>query len=507
MNIHKNLFFSYLSDAAENHPKRIAILDTHKRTLNYQQLENAIKEKQRWLTATGLRPGNAIVALLPNAIETIILFLASMRAGLIYAPLPCTATLPEIIRWKKITKATVCLVAHSINENIQTQISTLSWKTMIITIGGTSYLDEVGNVPAESDGALVMPSSGSTGEPKAILISFARLFSAANAFLSFHHLEKTPIRFWNYLPMSYLGGLFNLTLIPLSSGGSIFVDEAFSGKTFLGFWETIERHAINALWLVPSILRGLLLLAKRVGQSRHYPAIPVCFLGTAPISLDEKKEFEKIFSILPLENYGLSETTFITSEKKETTLQSIEKSVGIVMPNVEIKFRINPENNSPEVLVKTPFLMLGYLTENGLLPPNLDEDGFIATGDYGELIDNQLKLTGRYRDIIKKGGVLVLLCEIENTVRNYPDIIDVAAVGIEHPFYGESFNLYISISDRVVDQASFVRTLKDWLHKQIAKEKWPENVIVCQHIPKTTSGKIQKHLLRQWSIKNEVHAN
>lgn len=81
--------------------------------------------------------------------------------------------------------------------------------------------------------------------------------------MKFHDLKDAQLRFWNYLPMSYLGGLFNLALIPLSTGGSLVIDETFSGKTFLQFWQTVERFDINAIWFVPTIARGLLSMAER----------------------------------------------------------------------------------------------------------------------------------------------------------------------------------------------------------------------------------------------------
>ena len=487
-----------LDQIARKHSDDIAFLDHVGRALSYQNLMRQIGYAQGWLNSMGLNPGDSVVVMLPNAIETLVLFLACVRGGFIYAPLPCTATLREVIRWKKITRAEICLIAEPVAISQQAQIKTLDWSVEIIKMGGELEWPACKHLPIYENSGLVLATSGSTGEPKAMLLSCDRLWLSANAFLSFHTLQETQLRFWNYLPMSYLGGLFNLALIPLAAGGSAYIDDAFSGKTFLGFWQTVGRYDINSLWLVPSILRGLLTLSHRSGQDRFYSRIKHCFLGTAPIFLEEKNRFSSVFGIMPYENYGLSETTFISSESKNNLSARLEGGVGEIMPQIKIKCKTpgkEGERAVSEIYVKTPFSFMGYLSENGLTPPAMDEDGYIATGDFGHLVDNQLVLTGRGRDIIKKGGVLILLREIEQLSVSYFNVVEAAAVSIEHPFYGESYNLYIRLQDPIENKNEFLNLFSAWVHTQIFKEKWPEKILICNEFPRTASGKIQKHIL------------
>src|SRR3990167_4155198 len=118
------------------------------------------------------------------------------------------------------------------------------------------------------------------------------------------------------------------------------------------------------------------------------------------------------------------------------------------MPDVEIQLRPTKNNEEKivtEIWVKTPFSMLGYLNEEGLCETQYDDQGFMPTGDFGKMLDGQLRVTGRHRDIIKKGGVLILLREIEQIVSAFPKVKEAAAVKVDHPFYGESFDLYLCI--------------------------------------------------------------
>lgn len=490
-------FIKDFMQLAEKQPDKVAVLDEAGRNLNYRKLANYVEYAQVLLSKKGVKSGDTVVALLPNAIETLIMFLACLRGGYTYAPLPCTSTVAEVQQWKELTQSHICLTANPVSNSVKEQLADMNWITLNISIGDNFDWLGVGTAAPNAVGRVLVASSGSTGDPKAIVLDGDRLWSAGCAFLQYHQIESTEIRFWNYLPMSYLGGLFNLGLIPLAAGGSIFIDEPFSGKTFLTFWSTVERFKINSLWLVPSILRGLLTLAERVGQAMPPTCVERCYLGTAPISMQEKQKFSQVFGIETFENYGLSETTFITSEGGHGLALRREGSVGGVMPNIDVKLSKDDVDGVTlnEILVRTPFMMLGYLNRQGGVELPIDEDGFFRSGDYGRLVDGQLLITGRRRDIIKKGGILIPLREIEVIAEGIDGILEAVAVRLSHPFYGESYELYIRANQSVLDEKIFVNHFSIQLHKLLARHKWPERILICNEFPRTASGKVQKHLL------------
>ena len=105
-----------------------------------------------------------------------------------------------------------------------------------------------------------------------MLINTDKLWSSGYYFMKHHNLLDTPLRFWNYLPMSYLGGLFNLLLIPLITKGSSIISETFNGRTYLNFWQTIQKFDINAIWFTPSIVRGLSTFAQRMSEEERMEA-------------------------------------------------------------------------------------------------------------------------------------------------------------------------------------------------------------------------------------------
>jgi acyl-coenzyme A synthetase/AMP-(fatty) acid ligase len=471
----------------------------HELKITYQEMSILIDRFLILFEQHGVRPGDTILSLLPNSAEAVVCFLATVKGGYGYAPLSCFATDREVAKWCTLVKPKLCIKMDSINF---ASLDTFRNSSMINLKcdGDFNWLPPLlenhavisGNSPK-----LYLSTSGTTGEAKAMVLDGNTLWSSGHAFAEFHNLQLKNPRFWNYLPMSYLGGLFNLAMIPFCSGGSIVITESFNGRTLLSFWQTIDRFKIDSLWLVPTIAKGLLKIAGTINISKHLEKskhIKTCFIGTAPIALADKLRFEETFGIQILENYALSETTFLTSEASINVMNRSEASVGEILPYTSFKFEAREDTSDAfNLLVKTPFLFFGYLTGEGTVDLKLDEEGFFATGDIGFLSDsNQVVLAGRRQDVIKKGGLFVSLKEIEALMESLPYVHEAAALRIEHEFYGESYNLYVIPMDKSED---ITAKLNAWLHQNLVNYKWPEATYIRDELPKTLSGKIMKSKL------------
>lgn len=469
--------------------------EVSEKNISYSDLSELIKRANRFYKQNNLSNGDDILILLPNSIELAVLYLASVYYGLNFIPLACEVTQSDIERIFKIAKPKLCVISELVYLKLGKYIESNNLNTIAIKtdIEFNWLSDTKLHIEDDRTSKTYIPTSGTTGEPKIIVINNNALWSSGYEFLKYHNLDNSKLRFWNYLPMSYLGGLFNLLIIPLVSKGSSVITETFSGKTFLSFWQTIERFDINALWFTPSIVKGLSMLGSRISKdmrNKFAENIKASFIGTAPISLSEKQKFEKIFNLTLFENFALSETTFFTSENINSIEKRQENSVGEILPYVDLKFeKISDEIN--EIKVKTPFLFDGYLQENGNLEPNIDDDGYFHTGDLGYLNQNKtLIIQGRSRDIIKKGGYFIQLREIELLAEKNPSVKEACATKIAHDFYGESYNLYVITEDAA-------ENINQWIFDNLVKYKWPENIIIKKEFPKTPSGKIKKELLSE----------
>lgn len=471
--------------------------------LSYAQINVLVQRHLAWFRSMRLKPGDRIGALMPNSMEMLTLFFACLRGGYHFAPLACDTSSVEAESWVKLIQPARIVVGNILPDPVRAGLRHVGAECVDVIVNGRfDYLPDSATIGPAPGAKLFLFTSGTTGQPKAIVLDGDRLWSAGHAFLRHHGIGfDSRFRIWNYLPQSYLGGLFNLCLIPMTVAGSVVVDESFSGKTFLSFWQTVDRYDVSALWLVPTIVRGLLAVGERTRRHElksYKEIVRVAFIGTAPIEEVTKRRFEDLFGIPLLENYALSETTFLTSEVLRTIPARVEGSVGAPLPWVEFSFRPAAAGEADaayqEILVKTPFLLDGYLEDDSTISPVL-EDGWFATGDLGYLdAKGQLIVTGRCKDIIKKGGQFVSLREIEVVVMRHPLVKNAAATVCPHPFYGESYRLFVQMGSGATPTS--LDDVRNYLFAQVAKYKWPDQIEAVDDFPYTGSGKVRKFLLK-----------
>ena len=483
-------------------PRHVAVIDeASERSFTYADLAALLVRYIGFFEIDGRRRIRHVLSLLPNSVECLATFLATMHYGLRFAPIAPEVTPRELVSWVELIQPDLALVHDTTSEELCEALVRLGIKVHKVALDARfEWLPDGPAMSRESSehmpGQLCVTTSGSTGDPKALLFDTDRLWASGRAFVGHHGFLDADARFLNILPMSYLGGLFNLGLIPLAVGGSVVITETFSGKIFLDFWQKVERFEVTVLWLVPTIVRGLLRLSERTGKRAPCPRVQAAFLGTAPMDLESKLRFEEVFAVPLLENFALSETTFFSSETLDTRHRRCQGSVGAFLPYAEARFRPICEDDAiagaAEILVKTPFLFLGYLRSGGEVDLSLTSDGFFATGDLGHLAEpGDLVVDGRLRDIVKRGGYLVSLQEIESLAVQHPAVAEAAAVPIPHEFYGESLQLFLVLRDPA-EERSALEAVSLWLRENLVRHKWPERIEALAGLPRTASGKIRK---------------
>lgn len=501
-------FESDLYDLVNRYPNRIICLDLLGRAYSYKEFWEYLNRFRVQLVLDGVDSGDTIVSMMPNSIETFMLYLAALFNGINYCPLPCTSTVIEVSRLVTITRAKKAYILSSIPEAFTKELSSLfDLGIREIKVGeDLEWLPEKKSISVVSCGNLMIMTSSTTGDSKLVVISGDILWKAARNFVIHQKIEGSNLRFWNFLPMSYLGGLFNLGMLPIATSGSFFIGDSFTGKTFLDFWATINKYKISALWLVPSIVNGLLEVAEKIRQPK-IQSIPIAFLGTAPLSIQKKTKFKDLFSISLIESYGLTETTFIATERLLSEDGGVKFGPGELLPDIDIKlnYSFNADksclNNfqDGEILVKTPFHMIGYMDADGIISDGCDAEGFFPTGDLGYFDSGRLIITGRRKDIIKKGGLLINLAEIDNLVNGIATIVESTTLSVKHSFYGEVYWLIVVVEDK--ENFFKKNNLSKWFDQNLDKQKHPDNIVyITWRLPRTSSGKIKKNDIRKMLI-------
>ena len=507
MAVHIASFLNEFEVLSKRQPAAIAVVDARTdRDITYKELTLMILKTARLLVSFGFKRDEVLVSLLPNSLEAILVFLATIHCGGKFAPISSQSSEREINEWIKLTKARLVIVPDSILNKNKQKLKSNGSSVENISVEKIENSKFPGGelFDGTPGGEIFIQTSGTTGAPKALVHEIDVLWSAAKSWVSLHEFINAQTRFLNYLPVSYLGGLFNLCLIPLATGGSFVITQSFSGTSLLNFWSDVERFDVNTLWLVPTILRGILTLHRRTGgrHIRSYKMIKGAFIGTAMIEGQTKRDAEIAFGFSILENFALSETTFIASEVLGK-LDHDNRTVGAVLPYVDVRLRevavsdSSPPKTANEIQVKTPFLFKGYYNSNGSIMQQVDVDGYFSTGDLAMFDENNnLVLLGRSREIIKKGGYLVTLPEVEAIASQHPNVEEASAISIPHEFYGEDLMLFVVFSDKKRGKEA-IENLRVWLTEKLAKYKWPSEIKELYEMPKTASGKIQKFKLTE----------
>jgi len=487
-----------------------------------------VTKTSHWLLDHGMKPGDSLVTLLPNCVESVLLFYACASEGIRYAPAPVNChgslleTLIETVQPKIVVAATFIL-SHQ-NETLELlERSNKIKRANMSTDGRFEWLQHTSSIRVHdedksNDGKLIITTSGTTTIPKIVQWDICTLMQTAHKLVSCYPFIDATSVFFNSFSMSYLGGYLNGTLVPFIRGSSVVITDPLSGKTGLTMWHDINRFGINVLWQPPSILRLMLDDTLQHGMEL-YADMPLrmraVLTGMAPAKLELKQDFEKIFGIPVFENYALTETGFLTAEMpleiKRSDTESEEKapkklkqytvaklrqpgSVGQLMDGVEVQFRQVVENSKEqELLVKSNSMADGYLDDSGAVVSFCDHEGFVATGDAGVLVDDEVVLTSRLRDIAKRGELIIYLNDIESVAQTHPEVSAATAVRTDHRLLGESYNLFIQTHDDTDNDAENV--ISAWLRQVIPSDKWPNRIQFVRRFDRTSAGKIIKHKL------------
>jgi acyl-CoA synthetase (AMP-forming)/AMP-acid ligase II len=237
----------------------------------------------------------------------------------------------------------------------------------------------------------------------------------------------------------------------------------------------------------------------RTGEEFCRASVRHAFVGFAPLPLKVKNEFEARYGVRLVENYGLSETLFVTA--RSVAGPEGQGYVGEPLPGVRLRtVDENGETLAPgmdgEVQILTPDLMAGYLDSEGRLV-EFDASAWFSTGDVGNLDRNgSLSITGRKKDIIIRGGVNISPAAIEESLIRIPGIADVAVVSIPHALYGEDIVAVLKL-DAGVELESVLGELVSHARVNLAQHQQPARYIAIDEFPRTANGKVQKARIRE----------
>lgn len=354
-------------------------------------------------------------------------------------------------------------------------------------------------VNTRRDVASIFYTSGTEARPKGVVCTFAELMDNVPPTAEAFGITEDD-RVLDYRSFNWMSAQTMSALGPLCVGATLLLARRFSASRF---FEWVREHRATIAAGNPTIINMLVNRSAGV-TAKDVPDLRFITSSSAPLAPEQWKAFEETFGIPVCQGYGSSETGWIAASNERTVRFG---TVGKPLPYHEVA--VVDADGKPLPLGETGAIELGgdpeteyrYLAEDGSIRVN--SKGRIKTGDIGAFdADGYLRVTGRIKDLIIRGGVNISPLEIDDIVLQVPEVSEAAAVGVPDPLYGEEVVIYVALKNGAVTTADDIIA---HCRKRLPEAKTPKQVIFRDALPKTDRGKMDRSALaEEWKRANRA---
>lgn len=511
----------YVFHYARLYPEREAlVLDDQRFT--YRAVAAAVQACADGLIRLGVGKGDRVVMLSTPRPEYLIVFLATIHVGGIWLGLNPRYQRRELLPPVADSRPKVLVSMTDIEGRdyrpdiaaLRTEVSSIE---MVVSLGGTcegavsyeSLLEQAPDTPAEqarkqandavrsADTALLVYTSGTTGQPKGVMLRHSALINRARVRSHVWYVDHP--RIINYLPISHMAGTCFLSLYALIGGGTIVFRERFLAEEIPVL---IERERINALIQVPTAHQ--LVCAQPEFSQRDLSSLSWAIWSGSAIGISTLERLEGLGVELAV-SYGLTESSGgVVYSRAGLDLETLTRTIG--HPNPPGVMRLIGENGTTchpgeqgEIQVHPENVMVGYFNRPKETAEAFTADGWLKTGDVAHLEeDGSLRFVGRLSERYKSGGYNINPREIEIAIEEHPSVVQAAVIGVPDPLYQEVGCVFVvaKVGNTLTDGE-----LRDWCRARMANYKVPKHFYVRAELPLLPIGKVDKRALKS------MHAN
>ncbi|MCX7930320.1 MAG: acyl--CoA ligase [Chlorobi bacterium] len=490
--------------------------DSSRSVWTYRDFINYAARTAQFLRAYGLSPGDRFATAAHNHPETIAQYLAGWLLGCCVVPLNMTEEDSRLHYILQTSGAKLLLCRPEYESRASTFTEGLSIETILCDSRYIARVQQCDPIKLDTERseldseALLVFTSGTTGNPKGVVLVQRNLLADAQGIAQWHRITPHD-RMMCVLPIHHVNGTIVTHITPLYVGASVVLNRKFQTEHF---FPRIAAEGVTIVSVVPTLL-AFLLEANADDCGVRQKGFRHIICGAGPLTCELAARFENRYGIRIIHGYGLSETTCyscfleldLSDQEHQKWMQNYGfPSIGVPIPQNEMA--IHDPNGKPlgegergEIVIRGWNVMKGY-------DANPDANfaaftyGWFRSGDEGFFIRSSdgrpyFFITGRLKELIIRGGVNIAPLEIDEVLARAPGVRAGIAVGFEHDLYGEEVGALV-IPELGVSQEAILA----YCQQHLPFHKCPKVILFTDALPVTSTGKYQrnrvKHLFAQW---------
>ncbi|MGN8224889.1 class I adenylate-forming enzyme family protein [Gracilimonas sp. BCB1] len=515
-------FFSLLKQGIGSDKTYLTYRDAgqNRTEISYRKFYEHVLNTARFYQAKGLQPGDKIATISHNHWHTVVQYFAAWFCGLVVVPVNLGEDDNRISYILDNAEVKLALVRDEYAERIQSVIDEDKQLGDIEVVICDDSVDsfsvregELSEAKADVESeALIVFTSGTTGNPKGVVLTQRNLLEDARTISQWHNIDGQT-KMMCVLPIHHVNGTVVTMITPFFVGGSTVLNQKFSAGYF---FKAIEEEQVHIVSVVPTLLQYLTNYyeGKEAPDTKQFRHI-IC--GAGPLTVKVAQSFEEKFGIPIIHGYGLSETTcyscFIPAEQSEIEHNKWMRdfgypSIGIPVPANEMDIQDEngnsvPEGERGEIVIRGVNVMKGYFN-NREANESAFKNGWFRSGDEGFIKKDDegnpyFFITGRLKELIIRGGINLAPLEIDEVINKAPGVKAGIAVGFENDWYGEEVGAYVQLKEGVEKDE---QAILDFCQQHLPFSKTPKVVVFGEELPVTSTGKYQRlkvaHLFEEW---------
>ena len=481
------MLFEPLFAHADHQPQQTAVIDDTGR-YSYQQLAAMSAGLGMYLSMQTGRPRVGI--LLPASAGFVASFYGTLLAGKTAVPLNFLLGDREIAHIVADSEIDTVVTIPQLAGRLKDTPLNIIDLTQLPKVPPAAITPRFPGVSAD-DVAVLLYTSGTSGLPKGVLLTYGNLQSDADLAISTVHLTSQHI-FLGVIPLFHSFGILAMMVAPVQLGATVVYLARFSP---VGAIKAIREHKASLMFGTPSMFGAILRLKD--ASADDFKNMYALISGAEPLPGTLREAFKQRFDVPILEGYGLSETSPAVSLNTPTVQKA--GSVGKPLPGVHVKItddggKALPQGQVGEIWLKGPMIMKGYHNLPEETANVLTADGYFKTGDLGKVDeDGFLHITGRKKEMIIVSGEKAFPREIEDVLLRHPAVAEAAVVGKKDPGRGEVVVAFVIPRE---GQTPKPDELRDFARQQgLAQWKVPREIFIEKELPRNPTGKVMKREL------------